>query len=100
MWVQFQKIIKKTKKGVLVGYEGSLIYYIWLLYTQRVVRLFLITFIENLLLFKLIIGIYIEMILFNYVINNIDLKLNNFEKSISGIGFRGIIVFVLGIKYH
>ena len=45
-------------------------------------------------------GIYIKIILFGYIIDSVDLKLSDFEESIFGIGFGGIIVFVLGIKYY
>ena len=39
------------------------------------------------------------MILFNYIINNIDLELSNSEENISKIGFGSIMVFILEIKY-
>ena len=93
-------MVKRIKKGILVGYEGSLIYCIWLLYIQRVVRLFLIIFIEDLLPFKLIIGIYIKIILSSHIIDGVDLESNNFEESIFKIGFGGVMVFALEIKYH
>ena len=40
------------------------------------------------------------MILSDYIINNIDLKLSDFEESISGIGFKGVMVFAPKIKYY
>ena len=45
-------------------------------------------------------GIYIEMILFNYIIDGIDSELNNSEKNISGIGSGGVMVSALEIKYY
>ena len=40
------------------------------------------------------------MILSNHIIDNINLKLNNFKKNISGIKFRNIIIFAPEIKYY
>ena len=40
------------------------------------------------------------MILFNYIIDNIDLELNNFKKNNFGIKFGNIIVFILKTKYY
>ena len=40
------------------------------------------------------------MILSGYIIDDIDLKLNNSKKNIFGIKFRGAMVFVLEIKYY
>ena len=93
-------MVKRAEKGVLVGYEGNLIYYIWLSHTQRVIRLFLVIFIEDLLSFKLIINIYIEMILSDYIIDGVDLESSNSKESISGIGFGGVMMFAPGTKYH
>ena len=39
------------------------------------------------------------MILFDYIINNINLELNNFEENISEIESGGVIISVLEIKY-
>ena len=71
---------KKIKKEILIKYKNNLIYYI--------------------LLFKLIIDIYIKMILFNYIIDNINSELNNFKKNILKIEFENIIIFILKIKYY
>ena len=40
------------------------------------------------------------MILFDYVINSADLKLNNSKKNISGIKSGNIIISTPEIKYH
>ena len=45
-------------------------------------------------------GIYIEIILFNHIINSADLELSNFKKNIFGIGFEGMMVFTPGTKYR
>ena len=100
MWVQSQKMAKKAEKGILVGYEGSLIYYIWLPYIQRVIRLSLVTFIEDSLLFKPIIDIYIKIILSSHVIDGVDSELNNSKKSIPRIGSGDMMVSASGIKYY
>ena len=45
-------------------------------------------------------GIYIKIILFNYVINSIDLELNNFKENILRIKFENIIISTPKIKYY
>ena len=44
--------------------------------------------------------IYIEIILFSYIIDNIDLELNNSKKNIPKIEFKNIIIFMLKTKYR
>ena len=44
--------------------------------------------------------IYIKIILFDYIINGADSKLNNSKKSIFKIEFRDMIVFILETKYY
>ena len=44
--------------------------------------------------------IYIKIILFSYIIDNIDLKLNNSKKNNSKIGFKNIIISISKIKHH
>ena len=45
-------------------------------------------------------GIYIKIILFNYIINGVDSELNNFKKNIFGIESRNTIISILRTKYH
>ena len=45
-------------------------------------------------------GIYIKIILSGHVINSVNLELSNSEKNILRIEFKGIMVFVLEIKYY
>ena len=40
------------------------------------------------------------MILSGYIINNIDLKLSNSKENIPKIGFGGVMIFALKIKYY
>ena len=44
--------------------------------------------------------IYIKIILFNHIIDNIDLKLNNSKENILKIGFKNVIISTLKIKYY
>ena len=40
------------------------------------------------------------MILSSYIINNIDLELNNSKENIFRIGFKNIIISILKTKYY
>ena len=40
------------------------------------------------------------MILSSYVIDNVDLELNDFEENIRRIEFKNIIIFILKTKYY
>ena len=57
-------------------------------------------FIENSLPPKSIINIYIKIILSGHIINNIDLELNNSEKSIFRIESGGVIISILKTKHY
>ena len=45
-------------------------------------------------------GIYIKIILSNYIIDGIDLELNNSKKNILGIGSGDIIISTPETKYY
>ena len=81
-------------------YKDSLIYYIQLLYTQKVIKLSLIIFIKDSLLPKLTIGIYIKMISSGHIINGVDLKSSNSKENIPRIGFGGVMISAPKIKYY
>ena len=98
--VQSQKMAKRAEKGVLVGYEGSSIYRIWLPHTQRVVRSSSVTFIEDPLPPKPTTGTYIEMISSGHVIDGADSESSDSEESIPGIGSGGATASAPGTKHR